>query len=67
LEIKEFTSDLMVKYVQELGEVKTSMNNQAREFDEMEEQHRKAGEKHGEMSKEFVSLTAAINQCSKRG
>lgn len=67
LEVKEWTSDLMVKHVQELGEVKTAMNNQARELDEMEEQHRKAGEKHEKMQTEFSGLTAAINQCTKRG
>ena len=67
LEIKGFTSDLMVKYVQELGEIKTAMNNQAREFDEMEGEHRKTGEKHGEMEKGFINLVATIDRCSKRG
>jgi hypothetical protein len=58
LEIKEFTSDLMVKYVQERAEVKNVMTNQTREFDEMEQQHRRAQD-------ELKSLTAAINQCKR--
>lgn len=58
LEIKEFTSDLMVKYVQERAEVKNVMANQAREFDEMEQQHRGAQD-------EFKKMAAAVNQCKK--
>jgi len=66
LEMKEFTSNLMVQHVQEQGEVKTAMNNQAREFDEMEEQHRKASGSLDGMKNEMVNLTAAVNQF-KRG
>jgi uncharacterized coiled-coil DUF342 family protein len=53
--------------VQELGEIKTAMNNQARELNEMEAQHIKTSEKLGDMRNEFINLSAAINQCNKRG
>jgi len=65
LEIKEFTSDLMVKYVQERGEVKNAMANQSREFDEMERQHKESQDEFKKMSTEFINLAAVVNQCKR--